>query len=126
MKTYYKVVTPLNHSAIEYHKVVKYRLGEAVKPLDKHSKLYIFKTLKAAKLFFAFTSSKFLIYQCTATNVTEPVNFIMTSEVWKLYRKAKKQKKNATKMLKHAGSLYTTLPKHTLWADSVTLTKLIQ
>ncbi len=126
MRKYYKVVTPLNRSAIEQYKAVKYKINETTKPLDKHSKLYIFKTLKAAKLFIAFTTCKFLIYQCTAVNVTKPVQFLMTSEVWKLYRKAKKQKKNAVKMLKNAKPLIIGLPKHTLWADSVTLTKLIQ
>ncbi len=122
MRKYYKVVTDNLTSVVQVPPYVKYKLNKFVRPSDLHSKLFIFDTLKNAQKFTNSRFGRYKMYECHATNVTKPVNALLSGITWIKYNKLKKQKKSV-KCINNT-SMYW--PEGTLWARSVKLTKLIQ
>lgn len=136
MKKYYKVVTFDLQSCSVVKLAVQYNLNTEIKPKN-NSKLFVFDKLLRAKQFRANYGGH--IYSCHVTNPTKPVNFMPNfmpnmyyhnSKFWSLYRKAKKQKRDASKVIyKNASKLklsYNRWPEGTIWVDSVTLLKNVQ
>ena len=127
MRKYYKVVTPDLKSCIVASIEVQYNLNTKVKPKN-NSKLFVFDNLLQAKQFRANYGGH--IYSCYVTNPTKPVIYTpnlytCNSKFWSVYRKAKKQKRNANKVIYNYYSklrvYYNRWPLGTIWVDSVTL-----